>query len=96
MYSDGFSDNVYSPGFIPCVEKQLKNGLIQSYGEAADCLARKAYFLGKMVTYESPFARGAKKSGAKRGINSYKGGKHDDIIVTVAQIFKNEDASARG
>lgn len=83
VYSDGFSDNVYNQGFIPCIEKQLVNGLIQSYGTAADCLSRKAYFLGKNMYYKSPFAQGALKAGPQFA-GSAMGGKHDDITVTVA------------
>ena len=49
---------------------------------AADCIAIKAYHLGKDATLLSPFAVGAKEAGFE-----FIGGKHDDITVTVAQIF---------
>ena len=52
-----------------------------SYSAVADCIARKAYFLGKDQTYHSPFARSAAKYGKR-----YLGGKHDDITVVVAQV----------
>lgn len=52
-----------------------------SYSAVADCIARKAYFLGKDQTYFSPFARSAANYGKR-----YVGGKHDDITVVVAQV----------
>mmetsp|Transcript_10747 Transcript_10747/g.12162 ORF Transcript_10747/g.12162 Transcript_10747/m.12162 type:complete len:437 (-) Transcript_10747:56-1366(-) len=51
------------------------------YSAVADCIARKAYFLGKDESYVSPFTRSAAKYG-----KHYLGGKHDDITVTVAQV----------
>ncbi len=45
-----------------------------SYSAVADCIARKAYFLGKDPSYFSPFARSAANYGKR-----YLGGKHDDI-----------------
>ena len=54
-----------------------------SYSIVADCIARKAYRLGKDKTYDSPFSQSAKSYGKR-----YVGGKHDDITVTVAQIEK--------
>ena len=59
-----------------------------SYSAVADCIARKAYFLGKDQTYFSPFARSAANYGKR-----YIGGKHDDITVVVAQV---ELAAANG
>lgn len=53
-----------------------------SYGEVADCIARQAYDLGKDPSYISPFAKGAAEVGKR-----FQGGKHDDITITVAQIF---------
>ena len=49
----------------------------------ADCIAIKSYFLGKDPYYKGPFARGA----AEAGLNYPGGGKHDDITVTVGQLF---------
>ena len=46
-YSDGFSDNVFRSGYYQCLEEELEGGIIKSLSKAADCLARKAYFLGK-------------------------------------------------
>merc|ERR1712032_526258 len=54
-----------------------------SYSIVADCIAKKAYHLGKNKSYDSPFAQSAKKYGKR-----YKGGKHDDITVTVAQVVQ--------
>jgi len=54
-----------------------------SYSIVADCIARKAYALGKDTTYDSPFAQSAKAYGKR-----FRGGKHDDITVTVAQVAK--------
>ena len=47
MFSDGVSDNVFDSGLFHCIEEELYGGLVVSLGKAADCLARKAYFLGK-------------------------------------------------
>ena len=46
-YSDGMSDNLYTSNFDACILEQLENGVLKSASEAADCLAHKAYFLGK-------------------------------------------------
>ena len=54
---------------------------------AADCIAIKAYHLGKNEAWDSPFALGARANRMQ-----YYGGKHDDITVTVAQIFTGEKA----
>ena len=54
-YSDGFSDNVFRSGYYQCLEEELEDGIIKSLGKAADCLARKAYFLGHQLDYLSPF-----------------------------------------
>ena len=64
-YSDGFADNVYRSGYYQCLEEQLENGLIKSLSQAADCLARKAYFLGKQLDYLSPFHVHGRKSHLK-------------------------------
>jgi len=58
-YSDGVSDNLYTSHFNSCIEAQLVDGLLQSPSEAADCLARKAYFLGKNMHYNAPFSKNA-------------------------------------
>ena len=47
MYSDGLADNIYRSGMYQCLEEQLENGVMVSLSQAADCLARKAYWLGK-------------------------------------------------
>lgn len=52
-----------------------------SYSAVADCIARKAYFLGKDESHHSPFARSAATYGKR-----FLGGKHDDITVVVAQV----------
>ena len=49
---------------------------------AADCIARTAYVLGKDRQFDSPFAQGARQVG-----KYYRGGKHDDITVVVAQMW---------
>ena len=46
IYSDGFSDNVFTSGFHHCVEEYLYDGVVTSLSAAADCLAKKAYWLG--------------------------------------------------
>ena len=61
MYSDGFSDNVYRSGYYQCLEEELENGIIKSLSKAADCLARKAYFLAKQLEYIPPFHKSGMK-----------------------------------
>jgi len=79
VYSDGVSDNLFAKDYIKCFKGMFKQGIITSYGEVADCIARKAYVLGKDSSYNSPFAMGAAASGKR-----FNGGKHDDITITVA------------
>lgn len=62
-----------------------------SYSAVADCIARKAYFLGKDKTYNGPFAKSAARYGKR-----YVGGKHDDITVTVAQVERAVYDKAKG
>lgn len=101
VYSDGVSDNLSPRQYHECIaqytttmttttnEEDGNDGghpdtvsyMIVSYSLVADCIARQAYFLGKDQSYDSPFARGAKEAGKR-----YRGGKHDDITVTVAQV----------
>jgi len=46
VFTDGFHDNVFDSGMSQCIEEYTYNGLVTSMSAAADCLARKAYFLG--------------------------------------------------
>ena len=62
VYSDGFSDNLESEEIPECLQRNMKDGLIQSLSSAADCLARKAHILGKDPDYMSPFNREWKKA----------------------------------
>jgi hypothetical protein len=89
VYSDGVTDNLFPEDFHSCISAYLKNDdqdeelfLFTSYSLVADCIARTAYELGKDKTFDSPFAKGARQSGM-----NYRGGKHDDISVIVAQTF---------
>lgn len=83
VYSDGVSDNVFPSQFHSCLDNAMdEDNVLQSFGLAADCIARKAYFMGKDKTFDSPFAQGARQA----GWGNYRGGKHDDITVVVAQI----------
>ena len=83
VYSDGVSDNLFPTEFHACLDSAMdKENSLQSFSLAADCIARKAYFLGKDKKFDSPFAQGARKAGWE----NYRGGKHDDITVVVAQI----------
>ena len=86
VYSDGVSDNLYPEEFHPCIENYLvlDDEPSLSYSLVADCIARTAYWLGKDPNFNSPFAKGARAA----GWGNYKGGKHDDISVVVAQIFQ--------
>ena len=95
IFSDGFHDNVFDSGMAYCVEEYMYDGLITSLSAAADCLARKAYFLGKSKSFQSPWMKELKWY-VDNGIDIMKpmppnfpfiGGKEDDITVTVAQIF---------
>ena len=48
VFSDGVSDNLFDQDFLPCVESRLnEEGVISSYGGAANCIARLAYVKGK-------------------------------------------------
>jgi hypothetical protein len=83
VYSDGVSDNLFPVEFHDCLDSVMDDDdSLQSFGLAADCIARKAYFLGKDKNFDSPFAQGARRA----GWTGYRGGKHDDITVVVAQI----------
>ena len=82
---------------VHCMEEYLYDGLITSLSHAADCLARKAYFLGKNQEYQSPWMREYEWftmeeieviNPAPEGYD-FLGGKEDDITVTVAQVFKD-------
>jgi serine/threonine protein phosphatase PrpC len=93
VFSDGVSDNIAAIEFLPCIDNYLNEDavgdnskmdeLLLSYSLVADCIARNAYVLGKDETFDSPFAQGAREA----GWGDYSGGKHDDITVTVAQVF---------
>jgi hypothetical protein len=93
VFSDGVSDNMNSKEFLPCIDNYLNEDavgdddkmdeLLISYSLVADCIARNAYVLGKDKQFDSPFAKGARKA----GWGDYRGGKDDDITVTVAQVF---------
>jgi hypothetical protein len=79
--------------FLPCIDNYLNEDavgddnkmdeLLMSYSLVADCIARNAYVLGKDEQFDSPFAKGARAA----GWGDYRGGKDDDITVTVAQVF---------
>ena len=55
LYSDGFSDNVEDHDIPACLQQYMQDGVLTSLSSAADCLARKAHFLGKDPNYVSPF-----------------------------------------
>ena len=105
MYSDGYADNTYLSGSYQCLEEDLKDGIMTSLGKAADCLATKAHWLGKNDDYVAPFNqewRKAIKEGDPFAASRYpgwigppRGGKHDDITVTVAQIFVEKEGEPR-
>ena len=105
MYSDGYADNMYMSGTYQCLEEDLKDGIMTSLGKAADCLAIKAHWLGKNTEYLSPFNREWHKAMSEGDgfalsrwpsyLGKPLGGKHDDITVTVAQIFKEKDGEDR-
>ncbi|VEU41116.1 unnamed protein product [Pseudo-nitzschia multistriata] len=96
VVSDGVNDNMDPEEYHACIEayqwkgesskgKPSDLGLedldVLSFSAVADCIARKAYALGKDRNHYSPFARSAATYGKR-----YRGGKHDDITVTVAQV----------
>lgn len=97
VVSDGVIDNIDPIGYHPCIQKYqwwsaantgaggadygLEDGDLVSHSAVADCIAKKAYFLGKDRNHYSPFARSAASYGKR-----YLGGKHDDITVVVAQV----------
>ena len=88
VYSDGYSDNIFSTTFMKCLEKLVdpETSLINNFARAADCQARRAYIMGKKTDYMSPFAVGAQKSGRM----NWRGGKHDDISVIIAQFHTTD------
>jgi len=54
MFSDGVSDNVYvdRADFKSCLARYLdQNGIVASLSSVAECIAIKAYHLGKDPTY---------------------------------------------
>ena len=89
VVSDGVNDNMDPTGYHGCMRAYQwsspsatwdEHNLV-SHATVADCIACTAYFLGKDAAHDSPFARSARSYGKR-----YRGGKHDDITVTVAQI----------
>lgn len=98
IFSDGFHDNVYDSGMPYCIEEYLYDGLVTSLSQAADCLARKSYFLGKSQDFRSPWMAEYKFYNdnditllyPERKDYPFLGGKHDDITVTVAQVFRDD------
>lgn len=93
LFSDGVSDNIYHDQEIrTCITSYLDEfGILQSLSSVADCIAIHSYFKGKDPNHDGPFAKGARE--AYRQWTT--GGKHDDITVTVAQLFKDQDGVAR-
>ena len=92
VYSDGLIDNVEPEDWTDCIEAEIKDGLIQSLSRAADCLARKAHFLGKDTQYRSPFIKEQERAynaGEKMTEvpDEFIGGKEDDVTVVLAQVF---------
>ena len=83
---------MFDSGFHYCIEEELYGGLVTSLSKAADCLARKAYFLGKNKDFQSPWMKEFMfyKDNNLPVINKppegfkFLGGKEDDITVTVA------------
>ena len=78
-----------------CIEEYVYNGLVTSMSRAADCLARKAYFLGKNLKFQSPWMKELKHyvdndiplvKRPPEGF-AFTGGKADDITVIVGQVF---------
>ena len=105
LYTDGFADNVFPSGFTQCIEEYLYDGVVTSLSSAADCLAKKAYWLGLNQEFMSPWHKEFKiavdageeiPNGNPEPGYPFLGGKHDDITVTVAQIFKTEDGERKG
>ena len=98
VFTDGFHDNVFDSGMHHCVEEYLYFGLVTSLSQAADCYARKAYYLGKNENFQSPWMKEYKwfKDNGKMLVNQpppgfpFVGGKADDITITVAQIFEDK------
>jgi len=90
VFSDGASDNLYPQEYHECLqlvqpepEQPVVAVELVSFSWSADCIAKKAYFLGKDANFDSPFAQGGRESGY---YPNKTGGKHDDITVVVAQI----------
>jgi len=87
VVSDGVTDNLYPHQYH---DDCLTSLPLTSLSWVADCIARKAYWLGKDSTFDSPFAQTGRESGYYRGT----GGKHDDITVVIAQITADSSNTA--
>jgi len=81
QWSDSLEDLPSKEAFDAMYKGYFDEAELVSYSAVADCISRKAYFLGKDENYFSPFARSAANYGKR-----YLGGKHDDITVVVAQV----------
>ena len=70
MGTDGLFDNLYDTDIEKCLhpsvkvvkDKEDQFELVEP-AKAADCMAKRAYNLGKNKTYKSPFSAGAALSG---------------------------------
>mmetsp|Transcript_13541 Transcript_13541/g.25516 ORF Transcript_13541/g.25516 Transcript_13541/m.25516 type:complete len:265 (+) Transcript_13541:1228-2022(+) len=82
MYSDGFSDNVFPDQMLKILNPFLNLPEIPELEIVAEMLVDKAKTQSENQTFDSPFARAAKKAG-KFG---WQGGKPDDITVIVAKV----------
>ena len=80
MGSDGVFDNLYDKDVLDCVWSYMAGEYYADPQGSCDCLADKAYVLGKNQDYLSPFAKGAQEAG-----KVYPNvGKPDDISVVCA------------
>ena len=92
LFTDGYHDNVYDSGMNHCIEEYMEGGIVTSLSHAADCAARKAYWLGKNQNFKSPwiadmqraYEAGEELPNPVPPNFKFVGGKEDDITVTVA------------
>ena len=63
LFSDGVLDNVYDADLAKCAREHLEGADLKDPKGCSDCIANKAYRLGKSQDWLSPFAKSARKDG---------------------------------
>lgn len=82
MYSDGFSDNVFNEQMLKILIPFINLPEIPELEVVAEMLVDRAKAQSEDITFDSPFARAARRAGRV----GWLGGKRDDITVIVAKV----------